>query len=88
MEPQMAAQPNQNSLFATTDGHDSDIGNDGVLGLPSRTRNNEGSKEPEKTFNIHIVGMGKRDADEHGPHYRSCATEWGWREDENRPPYK
>jgi len=27
-------------------------------------------------------------ADEHGRHYRSCATEWGWREDENRPPYK
>ena len=26
--------------------------------------------------------------DEHGRHYRSCATEWGWREDENRPPYK
>ena len=26
--------------------------------------------------------------DEHGQHYRSCATEWGWREDENRPPYK
>jgi len=21
--------------------------------------------------------------DEHGLHYRSCATEWGWREDEN-----
>jgi len=26
--------------------------------------------------------------DEHGRHYRSCATEWGWREDENWPPYK
>ena len=26
--------------------------------------------------------------DEPGQHYRSCATEWGWREDENRPPYK
>ena len=26
--------------------------------------------------------------DEHGRHYRSCATEWGWREDENQPPYK
>jgi len=26
--------------------------------------------------------------DEHDRHYRSCATEWGWREDENRPPYK
>ena len=26
--------------------------------------------------------------DEHGRHYRSCATKWGWREDENRPPYK
>jgi hypothetical protein len=26
--------------------------------------------------------------DEDGQHYRSCATEWGWREDENRPPYK
>jgi len=26
--------------------------------------------------------------DEHGGHYRSCATEWGWREDENQPPYK
>src|ERR1700728_1004444 len=25
---------------------------------------------------------------EHGQHYLSCATEWGWREDENRPPYK
>ena len=25
---------------------------------------------------------------EHGRHYRSCATEWGWREDEYRPPYK
>jgi len=23
-----------------------------------------------------------------GHHYRSCATEWRWREDENRPPYK
>jgi len=50
MEPQMAAQPNQNSLFATTDGHDSDIGNDGVLGLPSGTRNNEGSKERRENF--------------------------------------
>ena len=26
--------------------------------------------------------------DEHGRHYRSCATEQGWREDENRSPYK
>ena len=26
--------------------------------------------------------------DEHGQHYRSCATEWVWREDEDRPPYK
>jgi len=26
--------------------------------------------------------------DEHGRHYLSCATEWGWREDENRPRYK
>jgi len=26
--------------------------------------------------------------DEHGRHYRSCATEWGRREDENRPPYE
>jgi len=26
--------------------------------------------------------------DEHGLHYCSCATEWGLREDENRPPYK
>jgi hypothetical protein len=25
---------------------------------------------------------------ETGQHYRSCATEWGWREDENRPPYR
>jgi hypothetical protein len=25
---------------------------------------------------------------EPGQNYRSCATEWGWREDENRPPYK
>jgi hypothetical protein len=25
---------------------------------------------------------------EPGQHYRSCATEWGWREDENRRPYK
>ena len=24
--------------------------------------------------------------DEHGRHYRSCATEWGWKEDENQPP--
>ena len=32
--------------------------------------------------------MGERDGDEHGPHYRSCATECGWREGENRPPYK
>ena len=26
--------------------------------------------------------------DEHGRHYCSCATKWGSREDENRPPYK
>ena len=26
MEPHMVAQPNQNFLFATTEGHDSDIG--------------------------------------------------------------
>jgi len=26
--------------------------------------------------------------DEHGQHYHSCATEWGWREDENHLPYK
>jgi len=26
--------------------------------------------------------------DEHGRHYHSCATEWGWREYENQPPYK
>jgi hypothetical protein len=26
--------------------------------------------------------------DKHGQHYRSCATEWVWREDENRTPYK
>ena len=26
--------------------------------------------------------------DEHGQHYHSCATEWGWREYECRPPYK
>jgi hypothetical protein len=88
MEPQMAAQPNQNSLFATTEGHDSDIGNDGVLGLPSGTATTKAQRSAEKTFNILIVGMGKRDGDEHGPHYRSCATERGWREDENRPPFK
>ena len=129
MEPQMAAQPNQNSLFATTDGHDSDIGNDVVLGLPSRTRNNEASKEPRdnsitnppftRKGNLPLVSSGgaRGDQDEReshttkahtaprtwraegelftyasqaetGQHYRSCATEWGWREDENRPPYK
>jgi len=26
--------------------------------------------------------------DEHGQYYYSCATKWGWREDENWPPYK
>jgi hypothetical protein len=26
--------------------------------------------------------------DKHVQHYRSCATEWAWREDENRTPYK
>jgi len=26
--------------------------------------------------------------DEHGRHYHSCTTEWGWREDENQTPYK
>jgi len=26
--------------------------------------------------------------DKRGQHYRSCAIEWGWREDENRPPYQ
>jgi len=26
--------------------------------------------------------------DEHGQHYHSYATKWGWREDENRAPYK
>ena len=26
--------------------------------------------------------------DDHGQCYRSCATEWGWREDENWPPYR
>ena len=59
MEPQMAAQPNQNSLFATTDRHDSDIGNDGVLGLPSRTRNNESSKERRENFEHSYCWDGK-----------------------------
>jgi len=26
--------------------------------------------------------------DKRGQHYRSCAIEWGWREDENWPPYQ
>ena len=80
MEPHMAAQPNQNPLFATTDGHDSDIGNDVVLGLPSRTRNNEGSKEPRDNSitnppftpkgNLPLVSSGgaRGDQDERGSH--------------------
>jgi len=29
-----------------------------------------------------------RNQDEHGQQYCSCATEWGWRVDENQPSYK
>jgi len=83
MEPHMATQPNQNSLFATTEGHNSDIGTTRVLGLPSGTTTTRAQRSAEKTLNILIIGMGKGDGDEHGPHYHSCATEWGWREDEN-----
>jgi len=89
MEPHRTTQPNQNSLFATTEGHDRDIGTTEFWGFHLGPPQQWGAqRSAEQTFNILIVGMGKRDRDEHGPHYRSCATEWGWREDENWLPYK
>ena len=88
MEPHMAAQPNQNSLFITTEGHDSDIGMTKFWGFHLGPQQRGAQRITAQTFNILIVGMGKRDGDEHGPHYHSCATEWGWGEDENQPPYK
>ena len=179
MEPHMAAQRNQNFLFATTEGHSSDIGTTEFWGshlgpqqqrlngapsklspflslgwargtgmsmahttahaLPSgdgekvkighptndprpsfrRTRKHNSIANPPFTRkeNLSLVSSGGArgdqdepgshtttthtaprtwrakgelftyaSRDEHGQHYRSCATEWGWREDENRPP--
>jgi len=41
-------------------------------------------RSTEKTFNILIVGMVKRDKKS----MDHIATKWGWREDENWPPYE
>ena len=75
-------------LFTTTEGHDSDKRTMELWGSHLGPQQRGAQRSTEQTLNILIVGMGKRERDEHGPHYRSCATEWGWREDENRPPYK
>ena len=61
MEPHMAAQPTQNSLFATTEGHDSHIGTTEFWGFHLGPPQQQGSQRSvEQTFNILIVGMGKR----------------------------
>ena len=61
MEPQTAAQPTQNSLFAITEGHDSDIGTTEFWGFRLGPPQQQGAqRSAEKTFNILIVGMGKR----------------------------
>ena len=61
MEPQMAAQPTQNSLFATTEGHDSDIGTTEFWGFHLGPPQQQGAqRSAEQTFNILIVAMGKR----------------------------
>ena len=88
MEPHMAAQRNQNFLFATTEGHSSDIGTTEFWGSHLGPQQQRLNGAPSKLSPFLSLGWGKRDGDEHGPHYRSCATEWGWREGENRPPYK
>ena len=88
METHMVAHPNQNSLFTTTEGHNSDIGTTEFWGFHLGPQQRGAQRSTEQTFNILIIGMRKRVSDEHGPHYCSCATEWGWREDKNWPPYK
>ena len=75
-------------LFTTTEGHDSDKRTMELWGSHLGPQQRGAQRSTEQTLKVLIVGMGKRERDEHGPHYRSCATEWGWREDENRPPYK
>jgi len=82
MEPHMVSEPNKNFLFTTTEVHNSDIGIMEFRGFhlgPQQRR----LKGALRKLNISIIWMGTRDGDKHGQHYHSCATEWGWREDEN-----
>jgi len=52
MEPHMAARPNQNSLFATTEGHDSNIGTTEFWGfhLGPQQRGLKGARSKLSTF--------------------------------------
>ena len=87
MEPHMATQPNQKFLFATTEEHDNNIGMTEFCGFhlgPQQRR----LKWAFRKLNIFIIRMGTRDGGDHGQHYRSCVTDWGWIEDENQPLYK
>ena len=61
MEPHMAAQPTQNYLFTTTEGNDSDIGTTEFWGFNLGPPQQQGAqRSAAQTFNILIVGMGKR----------------------------
>ena len=65
-------------------GHESDIGDRPVV---SRSHT-ERPRPPLRTQSGRVTLFTYASQDKHGQHYRSCATEWGWREDESRRPYK